>query len=139
MGFTSYGTLGQAPWTAPQPVLQSLQIMPQQLQQLQQAAYIQLQQVQQVQQLLQILPQQIQQLQQSIQFLPHYVAQFVQQALGQSSIGAPASGFASIGTVPFGGLSTSQPLQSPVFGIPFQSIQPAVNTPFQAGQPGYVM
>lgn len=82
------------------------------------------QQVQQLQQTIQFLPQQIQQLQQTIQFLPQHIAQLVVQTLFQSQAlaGAPAG----------------QPFQQSGAGIPFSSIA-ASGSPFQAGQPGYVM
>jgi hypothetical protein len=67
--------------------------------------------------------------------LPQHVAQIVQQVLQ----GGSGSGIGIGAASPFGGLSTGTPLQSPVFGNPFQSIQPLTNAPFPAGQPGYVM
>lgn len=55
------------------------------------------QQIQQLQQLLQFIPQQIQQLQQLIQFLPQHVAQLVAQTLiqpqGPLGYGVPGAGF----------------------------------------------
>ncbi len=84
-GFGSQGTypLQQTPWgispygSLPtgsyqpgipllHPIVQSLQIVAQQLQQLQQLDYLQLQQLQQLQQWIQVVPQQIQQLQQQL-------------------------------------------------------------------------
>ena len=129
-----------APWTSPVPyLLQQLQIVPQQLQYVQQAEYVQQQQLQQVLQVLQIVPQQIQQLVQSIQFLPQHVAQVVQQALSQTS-GVPSPGITAFGaSVPFGGLPIAQPLQSIGFGSSFPSIQPMTSAPFGGGQAGYVM
>lgn len=79
------------------------------------------QQIHQLQQLLQIVAQQIQQiqqLQQAMQFLPQTVAQLVVQTLIQAQVSVPAFG-------------------QQAFGVPFQSLP--TNTPFQAGQPGYVM
>jgi hypothetical protein len=114
-----------------------LQILPQQIQHVQQAAYLQQQLLQQVVQVLQIVPHQIQQLQQVVQFLPQQVAQLVQQALTQSSIGLP--GISGLGaSAPFGGVAVGQPLHSLGFGS-FPSIQPMTSAPFGTGQPGYVM
>jgi hypothetical protein len=119
-------------------LLQQLQFVPQQLQQMQQAEYVQQQQLQQVLQALQSVPQQVQQILQVIQFLPQHVAQLVQQALTSSSTGIPPG--VGIGAAsPFSGLSTGTPLLSPVFGNPFQSMQPLTSTQFSTGQPGYVM
>jgi hypothetical protein len=133
----SYGTLGPFASLAPQ-LLQQLQIVPQQLQQVQQAEYLQQQQLQQVLQMLQVVPQQIQQLLQVIQVLPQHVAGLVQQALTQASIGGFPTGITGLGApAPFGGLSG--PLQSAGFGTPFPVIQPAISAPFGGGQPGYVM
>ena len=100
----------------------------QQLQQVQQAEYVQQQQIQIVQQLLQVIPQQIQQLQ---AVLPYQIAQIVQQVIAHSTSGSPfATGF---GASPFTGL-TPGPLQA--FGPP---MTPGSNTPYSAGQQGYVM
>jgi hypothetical protein len=139
--FAGFGSGAPSPWASPvQHLLQQLQLVPQQLQNVQQAAYLQQQQLQQVAQVLQILPYQIQQLQQVIQFLPQQVAQLVQQALTQSSIGLASPGISGLGAaVPFGGVAVGQPLHSIGFGTSFPSIQPLTSTPFAAGQPGYVM
>jgi hypothetical protein len=146
---TPYGTLGSFT-SAPnalfggfgppvQNLLQQLQILPQQLQHVQQAAYLQQQLLQQLVQVLQVVPHQIQQLQQVVQFLPQQVAQLVQQALTQSSIGLPSPGISGLGAAaPFGGVAVGQPLHSLGFGS-FPSIQPMASTPFGPGQPGYVM
>ena len=69
-------------------IVQFLQVVPQQLQQLQN---LQQQQLAQVQQLLQIVPAQIQQLQQLIQFGPQQT-QFLQQQPYGSAFGLPLSG-----------------------------------------------
>lgn len=70
-GLSPYGSQGTGPYQSGisllQPILQSLQIVSQQLQQLQQLEYVQQQQLQQVQQWIQIVPQQVQQLQQQLQ------------------------------------------------------------------------
>lgn len=136
--FGGFGSGATAPWASPvQHLLQQLQFVPQQLQQVQQAAYLQQQLLQQVVQVLQIVPHQIQQLQQVVQFLPQQVAQLVQQALTQSSIGLP--GISGLGAAaPLGGVAVGQPLHSLGFGS-FPSIQPMTSTPFGTGQPGYVM
>lgn len=136
--FGGFGSGATAPWASPvQNLLQQLQFVPQQLQQVQQAAYLQQQLLQQVVQVLQIVPHQIQQLQQVVQFLPQQVAQLVQQALTQSSIGLP--GISGLGAAaPLGGVAVGQPLHSLGFGS-FPSIQPMTSTPFGTGQPGYVM
>lgn len=63
------------------------------------------QQIQQLQQLLQVIPYQIQQLQQVIQFLPQHVAQLVVQTLLQSQAGAPGFGVPSVG-FPFQSIQT---------------------------------
>ena len=90
--FAPYGTLGSF---ASVPgnfsavpnagILQQLQIVPQQLQQVHQAAYVQQQQLQQILQVLQYVPQQVQQVLQLSQYLPQHVAQLVQQALASPS------------------------------------------------------
>jgi type II secretory pathway pseudopilin PulG len=59
--------IGSQPTYLP-PILQSLQIVAQQLQQLQQLNYVQQQQIQQLQQWIQVVPQQIHQLGQQSQF-----------------------------------------------------------------------
>ena len=136
--FAGLGIGGAAPWSSPvSHVLQQLQILPQQVQQLQQTDYIQQQLLQQILQILQTVPQQVQQVQQLIQYLPQHVAQLVQQALTSSSGILPGLGSGLV--QPFGGLSTGTPLQSPVFGNPLQSMQPLTSTQFSLGQPGYVM
>jgi len=96
--------IGSQPTYLP-PFVQSLQLVAQQLQQLQQLNYVQQQQLQQLQQWIQVVPQQIQQLQQ-------------QQLLGQQSpFGVQAPGLAGLVTqpialsgVPLQGLSSSPPL-----------------------------
>ena len=107
-GLSAYGpfAVSSNPFSLPQPygqplpqMLQSLQIVPQQLQHLQQLQYVQQQQLQQVQQLLQVLPAQLAQLQQLIQFVPQQIQQLqhlpqVQQPFGQAS---GLSGFAATG------------------------------------------
>ena len=105
-----------------QPILQSLQVIPQQLHQLQQLLSIQQQQIQQV---LQIVPAQLQHLQQLIQLVPqqlHQVLQFVAQQ--QSSAGAQ------------GLIGTSQLAQSQGFGAPLQTLSPF--SPFVVSS-GHVM
>jgi hypothetical protein len=72
-------------------VFQLLQIVPQQLQQLQQSILIQQQQLQQIQQLLQLIPGHLVQLQQSNQLVPQQMQQTSQ--LGLTGFGA---------TVPWG-------------------------------------
>jgi hypothetical protein len=76
-GLSPYGSQVTGPYQSGgsllQPILQSLQIVSQQIQQLQQLEYVQQQQLQQLQQWIQVVPQQIQQLQ--------------QQSLGQQSLG----------------------------------------------------
>jgi len=69
-------------WSAPQ---QPLQLIPQQLNQLQQLAYLQQQQVQQI---LQIVPAQLQQLQQVLQILPQQIQQLLQQLVSQQQFGS---------------------------------------------------
>jgi len=109
-GTGQYGTqgFGISPWQQQMPQ-QSLQFLPQQLQQVQ---YLQLQQqqvLQQVQQLLQVIPQQIQQLQHIIQFVPQQLQQLQQQLQGQQSpFGQTASGIGGGFSTPF--------LGTPLFG-----------------------
>ena len=59
-------------------ILPLLQIVPQQLQYLQQLVSVQLQELQQLQQIVQLLPGQLQQLQQLIQLVPQQLQQFQQ-------------------------------------------------------------
>jgi|SRR5688572_26229904 hypothetical protein len=71
-GLSAYGSQVTGPYQSGvslQPILQSLQIVTQQIQQLQQLHYVQQQQLQQLQQWIQVVPQQIQQLQQQQPFL----------------------------------------------------------------------
>jgi hypothetical protein len=79
------------------PILQSLQIVAQQLQQVQQLTYVQLQQLQQLQQWIQVVPQQIQQLQ--------------QQLAQQSPFGVAAPGLPGLANQPIG-----------LSGIPLQGL-----------------
>lgn len=74
-----------------QPILQSLQIAVQQLQQLQQVNYVQQQQLQQLQQWIQVVPQQIQQLQQQllVQQSPFGIAAPALTGLATQPIGLP--------------------------------------------------
>lgn len=69
-GVSPYGSQPTGPYQVGasllQPILQSLQLVSQQLQQLQQLDYVQQQQLQQLQQWIQVVPQQIQQLQQQL-------------------------------------------------------------------------
>ena len=69
-GLSPYGSQVTGPYQAGasllHPVLQSFQIVTQQIQQLQQLQYVQQQQLQQLQQWIQVVPQQIQQLQQQL-------------------------------------------------------------------------
>lgn len=99
MAGLQFGIGTQSPYQLQQttPLLQSLQIVAQQLQQVQQLTYVQLQQLQQLQHWIQVVPQQIQQLQ--------------QQLAQQSPFGVVAPGL--------GGLAT-QPIGSP--GSPFQGL-----------------
>ena len=95
------------------PILQSLQIAAQQLQQLQQLNYVQQQQIQQLQQWIQVFPQQIQQLQ--------------QQLLGQQSqFGVQVPGLAGL---------VAQPIALP--GISLQALSSAPQLFPQ--QPSHVM
>ena len=133
------GILQPAPWgLGPFGVQQPLQGVPIQLQQLQTLQHIQLQQIQQ---LLQVLPQQIQQLQQSIQFVPQQVAQLVQQVLAQGQISAPGSAIGpSFGAGPWATyLSGQSALQSPVLGMPYQTMHSQPGGSFVTGHSGYVM
>jgi len=72
-----------------QPILQSLQVAVQQLQQLQQVNYVQQQQLQQLQQWIQVVPQQIQQLQQQL-------------LVQQSPFGIAAPGITGLAAQPIG-------------------------------------
>ena len=111
MAIAQFG-FGSQP-TYPPPILQSLQIVAQQLQQLQQLNYVQQQQIQQLQQWIQVVPQQIQQLQ--------------QQLLGQQSqFGVQAPGLAGLVTQPIG-----------LSGIPLQGLSSA--PPLFPSQPSHVM
>lgn len=81
-------------------VLSLLQVVPQQLQHLQQLVSVQLQELQQLQQIVQLLPGQLQQIQQLIQYLPQQLQQLsqLQQPIGQSAglgtfAGTPQWGF----------------------------------------------
>jgi hypothetical protein len=67
-----------------QQVLPLLQVVPQQLQHLQQLVSVQLQELQQLQQIVQLLPGQLQQIQQLIQYVPQQLQQ-LQQPIGQSA------------------------------------------------------
>jgi TolA-binding protein len=87
-------------WYGPQ---QSLQAIPQQLNQLQQLAYIQQQQLQQV---LQIVPAQLQQLQQVIQIVPQQLQQLL-QLLAQQQFGSSHQGMGAL-TQPQGFASPCQ-------------------------------
>ena len=60
-----------------QQVLPLLQVVPQQLQHLQQLVSVQLQELQQLQQIVQLLPGQLQQIQQLIQYVPQQLQQLV--------------------------------------------------------------
>ena len=101
-GTMPYGTqgFGISPWQQQMPH-QSLQFVPQQLQQLQ---ILQQQQLALLQQLLTIVPSQLQQLQQLIQVVPHQINQLQQP---YQSFGAGLSGPLGFGLVPqaFGGPS----------------------------------
>lgn len=68
MAGLQFGIGQQSPYQLQQttPILQSLQIVAQQLQQVQQLTHVQLQQLQQLQQWIQVVPQQIAQLQQQL-------------------------------------------------------------------------
>jgi hypothetical protein len=119
-GIGSYSA-AQLPYSGQQPILQSLQILPQQIQQLQQLAYIQQQQLQQV---LQIVPAQLQQLQQVIQFVPQQLQQLA-QLVAQQQFGGGAQG-----------LTAGQMGQSQGFGAPLQTLSPF--SPFAVSS-GHVM
>jgi len=89
---------GQAPGM--QQVLPLLQVVPQQLQHLQQLVSVQLQELQQLQQIVQLLPGQLQQIQQLIQYVPQQLQQLsqLQQPTGHSAglgtfAGTPNWGF----------------------------------------------
>ena len=71
------------------------QIVPQQLQQLQQLEYVQQQQLQQLQQLVQVIPAQLAQLHQLIQFVPQQILQMqhpFSQGLGAGVLGSSPLG-----------------------------------------------
>ena len=99
---------GISPWQQQMPQ-QSLQFVPQQLQQVH---YLQLQQqqvLQQLQQLVQLIPQQLQQLQHVIQFVPQQLHQLQQQLQSQQTpFGQTAAGI--------GGGFSSPFLGTPLFG-----------------------
>jgi hypothetical protein len=83
-----------------QQVLPLLQIVPQQLQHLQQLVSVQLQELQQLQQIVQLLPGQLQQIQQLLQYVPQQLQQLsqLQQPIGQGAglgtfAGTPQWGF----------------------------------------------
>jgi hypothetical protein len=99
MAGVQFGIGTQSPYQTQQttPILQSLQIVAQQLQQVQQLTYVQLQQLQQLQQWIQVVPQQIQQLQQ-------------QPVAQQSPFGVGAPGLSGLATQPIG--SPGIPLQA---------------------------
>ena len=105
-----YGTqgFGISPWQQQMPQ-QSLQFVPQQLQQVH---YLQLQQqqvLQQLQQLVQLIPQQLQQLQQVIQSVPQQLHQLQHQLQSQQTpFGQTAAGI--------GGGFSSPFLGTPLFG-----------------------
>ena len=89
-----------------QQILSLLQIVPQQVQHLQQLVSVQLQALQQLQQSIQVLPGYVQQLHQLIQFVPQQLQQ--PSVLGQSA-GAgsfPATSPWGIGPQPFGAQPT---------------------------------
>jgi len=125
-GFPSFGAQGWwsqqqglSPYGPQQGIVQALQILPQQLQQVQQLAYVH---HQLLQQLVQIVPAQLQQLQQAIYSIPHQVLQIV----AQQQFGAQGALGGGIG----------QLTQPQGFGVPFPI--PPVASPF-AGAPGHVM
>jgi hypothetical protein len=120
-GIGSYSS-AQLPYGSQQPTLQSLQILPQQIQQLQQLAYIQQQQLQQV---LQIVPAQLQQLQQVIQFVPQQLQQLA-QLVAQQQFAGGAQGLTGAG----------QLAQSQGYGAPLQTFSPF--SPFAVSS-GHVM
>jgi hypothetical protein len=119
------------------PIGVPLQSVPIQLQQLQALQHYQLQQIQQ---LLQVLPQQIQQVQQLIQLVPQQVAQLVHQVLLQTQISASGSGIGTPLVGPWASYPGAQSaLQSPILGIPYQTMPGSPGASFVAGQQGYVM
>ena len=73
-----------------QQVLPLLQVVPQQLQHLQQLVSVQLQELQQLQQIVQLLPGQLQQIQQLIQYVPQQLQQLQQLSQLQQPIGQNA-------------------------------------------------
>ena len=86
---------GPAPGAqSPYQVLPLLQIVPQQLQHLQQLVSLQLQELQQLQQIVQLLPAQLQQLQQLVQYVPQQLQQ-LQQASSYQSPFTQGAGFGS--------------------------------------------
>jgi TolA-binding protein len=115
-GFAAHPFGPQAPHVQPgqQQVLQQLlQIVPQQLQQLQNVQ----QQVHYLQQLLQILPQQLQQIQQLIQSLPQQLlhSPFHPQPFGTipTQVSAVGGGIAPYAAGPWGLTTAGHTLQSP--------------------------
>ena len=84
-----------------QQALPLLQIVPQQLQHLQQLVSVQLQELQQLQQIIQLLPAQLQQIQQLIQFVPQQLQQLQQQPQVQQGFG-PGAGLAGFASTPWG-------------------------------------
>jgi hypothetical protein len=125
-GFGNAPTGGQSPFgtaawgqsqsqPSPQVIAQWLQIVPQQLQQLQQLAGAEHQQLQQI---LQLLPLQIQQLQHLMQLMPHLVHEVQQLLVAQSPFG--------IGPMGLAGQYPNHPFQTPT-------------SPQTFGYPGYVM
>ena len=95
---------GQLQYGQPlQQIFQVLQMVPHQLQHLQQLQYAQQQQLQHVQQLLQAVPAQLAQLQQLIQIVPYQIQQLQQQP--QQPFG-PQSGLGSFGTTPLWGIGS---------------------------------
>jgi hypothetical protein len=118
-GVSPYGVqgIGASPWGASpsgsqQSILQWLQVLPQQLQQVQQLSYVQ---QQLLQQLLQIVPAQLQQLQQVIQNIPQQLQQLL-QITAQQQFGGGAQGILS------GGLGQFSQTQG--HGVPFQGVSP---------------
>jgi hypothetical protein len=101
MAGVQFGFGAQSPYQLQQttPILQSLQIVAQQLQQVQQLTYVQLQQLQQLQQWIQVVPQHIQQLQ--------------QQLAQQSPFGVAGPGLSTLANQPLG-LGIPQGLSSHV-------------------------
>jgi hypothetical protein len=84
-----------------QSIVPLLQIVPQQLQHLQQLVSVQLQELQQLQQVIQFLPAQLQQIQQLIQSVPLQLRQLQQPQTAQQGFG-PGAGLAGFGSVPWG-------------------------------------